>query len=92
MRDHTANDWRSSIAHSLGPSSLSGQNETKALVVASSRSGCFPAAGPMKVVELINGGEQVGRAKGVVVEWGGHWCYWEKPDQFNELVLEFLNE
>lgn len=93
MADHTANDWRSSIAHSFGPGSLGGENETRVLVVASERSGCFPAKGPMRVVELVNGeGKEDGRARGVVVEWGGHWCYWERPELFNELVLGFLGE
>lgn len=87
MADHTANDWRHPIAQSFG--SKSG-NRTKVLVVASSRSGCFPAAGPLKVVELVNGSEKEELAKGVTVTWGGHWCYWEKPDTFNELVLDFL--
>ncbi|KAF2125231.1 alpha/beta hydrolase-like protein [Dothidotthia symphoricarpi CBS 119687] len=87
MADHTANDWRYSIAQNFGPESPS---KTKVLVVASSRSGCFPAAGPLKVVELVNGERKDGLAKGVDVEWGGHWCYWEKPDMFNELVIEFL--
>jgi pimeloyl-ACP methyl ester carboxylesterase len=44
----------------------------------------------LKVVELVNGGENEGLAKGVTVDWGGHWCYWEKPDMFNGLVLDFL--
>lgn len=91
MADHTANDWRSSIAHAFGPTS---DNETKVLVVTSERSGCFPAAGPLKVIELINGAgdSSTGRAKGAVVEWGGHWCYWEKPDEFNKLAVGFLGE
>ena len=88
MADHTALDWRDSICASFGPGSGS---KVKVLVVASSRSGCFPAAGPMKVVEFVNGGEKERKARGVVVEWGGHWCYWEKPELFNELVLEFFD-
>jgi pimeloyl-ACP methyl ester carboxylesterase len=92
MADHTANDWRNSIAHTLGPESQNGQNETKVLVVASERSGCFPAAGPLKVVELINGDSEEGRARGVAIEWGGHWCYWEEPERFNNLVLGFLGD
>jgi pimeloyl-ACP methyl ester carboxylesterase len=44
----------------------------------------------LKVVELVNGSEKEELAKGVTVTWGGHWCYWEKPDTFNELVLDFL--
>ncbi|KAI4686130.1 uncharacterized protein J4E88_003967 [Alternaria novae-zelandiae] len=88
MADHTANDWRHPIAHAFGPESGS---ETKVLVVASSRSGCFPAAGPLKVVELVNGGEKEGLAKGVTVDWGGHWCYWEKPEMFNALVIDFFS-
>lgn len=89
MSDHTANDWRHSIAQNLGPGSGS---QTQVLVVASSRSGCFPAAGPIKVVELVNGGSDDGLARGVTVEWGGHWCYWEKPEKFNELALDFLSQ
>jgi pimeloyl-ACP methyl ester carboxylesterase len=90
MADHTANDWRSSIAHAFGPTS---KNETKVLVVTSERSGCFPAAGPMKVVELVNGPDAGdSKARGEVVEWGGHWCYWEKPDEFNDLAVSFLRE
>ncbi|TAQ86071.1 hypothetical protein B7494_g5617 [Chlorociboria aeruginascens] len=50
MADHTSLDWRDSIHWNFG---IRGQ-ETEVLVVASSRSGCFPSAGPMKVVELIN--------------------------------------
>jgi pimeloyl-ACP methyl ester carboxylesterase len=87
MADHTALDWRDAIAQNFGPGSGS---TTEVLVVASTRSGCFPAAGPLKVVELVNGGKAEGRAKGVAVEWGGHWCYWEKPERFHELVTEFL--
>lgn len=87
MADHTANDWRHAIARSFGPDSRS---ETKVLVVASSRSGCFPAAGPLKVVDLINSESGKGLANGVCIDWGGHWCYWEKPELFNKLVLDFL--
>ena len=88
MADHTARDWRSSILQNFGPGSGS---ETKVLVVASERSGCFPAAGPLKVVELVNGtSDEGGKAKGVAVTWGGHWCYWERPELFNELAGEFL--
>ncbi|KAK2625975.1 hypothetical protein QTJ16_004237 [Diplocarpon rosae] len=82
MADHTALDWRSSIAATFGPASGS---QTQVLVVASSRSGCFPAAGPLEVVRLV--GE---KARGVVVAWGGHWCYWEDPGRFDDLVLRFL--
>lgn len=89
MADHTASDWRDAIKQSFAPGS---GNATKTFVVASTRSGCFPAAGPLKVVELANGGTEGGLAKGVAVEWGGHWCYWERPDKFNEMVLEFLTE
>jgi pimeloyl-ACP methyl ester carboxylesterase len=90
MADHTALDWRDAIVQSFATQTGS---TTRVLIVASTRSGCFPAAGPMSVVELVNGkkGEEgKALARGVVVEWGGHWCYWEKPDLFNELVLGFL--
>jgi len=89
MADHTALDWRDAIQQSFGPTSGS---TTKTLVVASTKSGCFPAAGPLKVVELANGGTGGGLARGVAVEWGGHWCYWEQPGKFNSMVLEFLSE
>jgi pimeloyl-ACP methyl ester carboxylesterase len=88
MADHTALDWRDSIRATLGNRS----SETKVLVIASTRSGCFPAEGPMAVVDLINSGHASPRAKGVVIDWGGHWCYWEDPEKFNDLVLAFLAE
>ncbi|MCJ1387370.1 hypothetical protein MMC18_000213 [Xylographa bjoerkii] len=94
MADHTALDWRDSIAQNFGPSSGS---KTKVLVVASERSGCFPAAGPLAVVGLVNEGKwdaqgmaDEGLAKAAVVNWGGHWCYWEDPEKFSKLVREFL--
>ncbi|KAF2026030.1 alpha/beta hydrolase-like protein [Setomelanomma holmii] len=87
MADHTALDWRDTIAQHFGPDSGS---HTEVRVVASTRSGCFPEAGPLKVIDLVNGGERSGLAKGIAVEWGGHWCYWEEPEKFNKLVLEFL--
>jgi pimeloyl-ACP methyl ester carboxylesterase len=87
MADHTALDWRDAVAQSFGARSGS---KTQVLVVASTRSGCFPAEGPLKVVELVNNGNGEELAKGVAVEWGGHWCYWEQPNKFNELVLDFL--
>jgi pimeloyl-ACP methyl ester carboxylesterase len=88
MADHTALDWRDSIRATFGHSN----NETKVLVIASSRSGCFPPEGPLAVVDLINAGHDTNHAKGVVIDWGGHWCYWEKPEMFNHLALAFLDE
>jgi pimeloyl-ACP methyl ester carboxylesterase len=95
MADHTALDWRRSIRATFGPGS---ESPTNVLVVASSRSGCFPAEGPLKVVDFVNGGVDEGKgkgngkgkARGVAVEWGGHWCYWERPELFNDLALKFL--
>lgn len=90
MADHTSLDWREAIKATFGPGSGS---QTKILVVASSRSGCFPAEGPMKVVEFVNGegkGNGEGLARGEVVSWGGHWCYWEDHKKFDELCLQFL--
>jgi len=91
MADHTALDWRDSIRANFGPESGS---KTKVFVVASKRSGCFAAEGPLSIVSLVNGDveEAEKRAKGVAVDWGGHWCYWEDPDKFNELCLDFLKE
>lgn len=102
MADHTANDWRWAIKQNFGPGSGS---RTKVLVVASRRSGCFPVGGVLKVVELVNGEEdnRVGEneggggskgalARGVDVEWGGHWCYWENAEKFSELVDGFFSK
>lgn len=89
MEDHTALDWRESIKANFGPDSRS---YTRVLVVASSRSGCFPSEGPMHVVDLVNGGNASRSAIGVVTDSGGHWCYWEKPGEFNQLVLNFLGD
>lgn len=86
MADHTALDWRESIPHSFGVGSGS---KTKVLVVASERSGCFPSAGPLAIVDMING-TQGKLASGVSIEWAGHWCYWEDPDKFHDLVLSFF--
>lgn len=46
----------------------------------------------MKVVEFVNGGQEEGLARGEVVSWGGHWCYWEDHERFDRLSLEFLGE
>lgn len=88
MEDHTGKDWRDVIGEVYEKS-----EGVRVLVVASERSGCFPPEGPLRVVELVNG-EDGGRekAKGVSVEWGGHWCYWEEAGRFDRLVLEFLGE
>ncbi|KAG9232541.1 Alpha/Beta hydrolase protein [Amylocarpus encephaloides] len=89
MADHTAIDWRDTIRACYGADSGS---KTKVLVLASSRSGCFPAGGVTSVVDLVNGdreGSEV-RALGVVVEWGGHWMYWEDHEKFDTLCLDFL--
>lgn len=91
MGDHTALDWRDSIAATFGSSSCA----TRVLVIASSRSGCFAPAGPLRVVRLVNekGGANGGkgtRAQGVTVEWGGHWCFWEDPIRFNGTCLRWL--
>jgi pimeloyl-ACP methyl ester carboxylesterase len=88
MADHTANDWRHPIAQSFGTGTGS---KTRVLVMASSRSGCFPPAGPLKVVELINGGKIYGLAEGMTIDWGGHWCYWEEPSLFNAYVHDFFD-
>jgi pimeloyl-ACP methyl ester carboxylesterase len=90
MADHTALDWRDSIHQSFGPDSGS---KTKVLVVASERSGCFPAAGPLAVVDLVNGGRtENGLATSTTISWGGHWCYWENSQEFNRLVGRFLGQ
>jgi pimeloyl-ACP methyl ester carboxylesterase len=87
MKDHTALDWRETILHAFGEKS---GNRTNVLVVASSRSGCFPAEGPMYAVELMREGGAGERVEGVVIDWGGHWCFWEDPQKFCELVEPFL--
>lgn len=88
MADHTALDWRDDIRAAFGKES---DGNTNVLVLASSRSGCFNAAGPMAVVDLVNEGceDERKRAKGLVVDWGGHWMYWENPAKFEKIVLDF---
>lgn len=89
MADHTALDWRESIRHNFAPP----LSNTKVLVIASERSGCFPAAGPLTVVDLVNAEQATGQlAQGVTISWGGHWCYWENPVKFNTLIEEFLGD
>lgn len=93
MSDHTALDWRGSIKKNFGEA---GDSNTDILVVASERSGCFPAAGPMWIVDAIledkNNTENARDpyVQGVVVDFGGHWCYWEDAEKFNDLALKFL--
>jgi len=95
MADHTALDWRASIPANFGPGSGS---SSRVLVIASSKSGCFAPAGPLSVVGFVNGeeisagGRNEVRARGVTVDWGGHWCYWEEPERFDELALGFFAE
>ncbi|KFX94031.1 hypothetical protein O988_06509, partial [Pseudogymnoascus sp. VKM F-3808] len=50
MSDHTALDWRASIKRNFAEAN---DSSTDILVVASERSGCFPAAGPMWIVDAI---------------------------------------
>lgn len=88
MDDHTSLDWRDSITQNF-------RTCGRILVIASSRSGCFPPAGPLHVVDLINSGtshfmKDDHWAVGVTIDWGGHWCYWENPEKFNALALDFL--
>jgi hypothetical protein len=93
MSDHTALDWRGSIKKNFGAAS---DNSTGILVVASQRSGCFPAAGPMWIVDAILEDKKKSdhasdaHVQGVVADFGGHWCYWEGAERFNNLVLKFL--
>ncbi|KAF2702846.1 alpha/beta-hydrolase [Pleomassaria siparia CBS 279.74] len=88
MKDHTGLDWRNSIRECFGGRK---ENETRVLVVASSRSGCFPAKGVLAAVGFVNQKAEVGgKAEGVELQWGGHWCYWEDADKFNALAIEFL--
>jgi pimeloyl-ACP methyl ester carboxylesterase len=93
MADHTSLDWRDSIRVNFGDESGS---LPRVLVIASNRSGCFPPEGPHEVVDLVNHGGPFSAngqsiASGVTIDWGGHWCYWEDPQKFNSLVLDFLN-
>jgi hypothetical protein len=93
MADHTARDWRETIMTKFGAGS---DSSVDLLVIASERSGCFPATGPMWVVEAIlkddAGSNSEGKyEQGVVVDFGGHWCYWENAEKFNDLALKFLS-
>jgi pimeloyl-ACP methyl ester carboxylesterase len=98
MADHTSLDWRTSIKWNFG---VERGAKTRVLVIASNRSGCFPPEGPLYVVRLVNSetfwaGDEAGEdlafpAEGVTIDWGGHWCYYEDPEKFNALVLDFLS-
>ena len=91
MANHTSLDWRNSLSHIF---SLSSCASTEILVIASTRSGCFPAKGPLAVVDLVSSGRKgrntESRASGLIISWGGHWCYWEHPVKFNSLVISYL--
>ena len=98
MADHTNLDWRETIAHTLREDAMTQQGfHTKVLVVASSRSGCFNLEGPLEVIKVL---EHAGRkpdavgssVKGVTVDWGGHWLYWEDAAKFNQLLLDFIED
>jgi len=82
MADHTALDWRDSITAMFGRYSGS---ETKVLVMASTRSGCFPAEGPMKVVELIN-------TPNTEFELTSHVGRARRAQQFKDLCFTALTE
>lgn len=92
MADHTARDWRMIIIEKFG---LFSDSSVDLLVVASERSGCFPPTGPLWVVDAIlqdEDGTNCGTldSQGVVVDFGGHWCYWEYAEKFNDLALKYL--
>ncbi|KAI5194422.1 alpha/beta-hydrolase [Aureobasidium subglaciale] len=89
MADHTALDWRQSIVEQFGGRA---EHKTNVLVIATDRSGCFPALGPLAAVDFANAKASTPRARGIVIEWGGHWCYWEDSERFNRLALDFLTE
>lgn len=88
MKDHTALDWRRTIVECFGGRE---ENCTRVLVIASNRSGCFPPKGPMSAVAMANekARDKV-RAEGVVIDWGGHWCFWEDGEKFCNLIGDFL--
>ena len=97
MADHTNLDWRATVAHTLSQEAMTRQvRHTQVLVIASSRSGCFNPEGPLEIVKIL---ERAGRSsdmsgssvKGVTVDWGGHWLYWENAAKFNQLLHQFLS-
>lgn len=107
MADHTAKDHRDNIVATLGPesgsatkvlvvaSSKSGcfRPQGPMSVVNLVNHGTLEVFGLEKRLSNASvGSERAVRARGVVVDWGGHWCYWEDPEKFNELVLDFLKE
>jgi len=57
------------------------------LLVWGERDGVFPLAEYGKPLE-----EKLPRAKLIVVRQAGHGVYLDKPDEFNELLLDFLSE
>lgn len=61
--------------------------ESPVLVLAGRRSGCFTLEGMGETVERVKRGG--GDAEMVVFE-SGHWMFYEEPEKFNRVLLEFV--
>lgn len=106
MRDHTALDHRENIKRTFGRGSKSETrvlvvgskrsgcfDEEGVLSVVGFVNGEDEEGREGEIGE--KGSEKEGErilAREVAVEWGGHWCYWEDAERFDELVLGFLKE
>lgn len=75
MEDHNTNDWRETLTLVKCP----------ALVVAGAETKIFPLDGIKYVATKI----AVCELK--IIEDSGHWMFFEKPDDFNETLLTFLD-
>lgn len=108
MRDHTALDHRENIKRAFGRGSKSETrvlvvgskrsgcfDEEGVLSVVGFVNGVSKDEEGREGETGENGSEKGGErmlARGVAVEWGGHWCYWEDAEKFNAMILKFLEK
>lgn len=76
MADHTQIDWRPLLPRITIP----------CLNCVGGTSGVFPAEGCLEV------GRAIPNCSNVLFQRGNHWLYLEQPEEFNQLLLEFIRE
>ncbi len=79
MADHTQIDHRKELPRCI---------TCPVLVVAGSRSGCFPVAGTLETAALINA-THPGLARTMVMD-SGHWPFYEHPLEFDRMLIDFV--
>ncbi|BFZ54485.1 hypothetical protein PYCC9005_001522 [Savitreella phatthalungensis] len=84
MADHTRYDHRDAIAEAV---------DVPALVLAGTKSGPFSIEGMRETANRINNGihSKSGQDLAEFREIdAGHWMFYEKPQEFNELIINFI--